>query len=395
MFSNALPYGPRNERKKNLLSKSSKKNKKSASRLNSSALSMYSEQSSGMIRIPAKENMNNVSLNSYWNVPFGVSQYKTLNNSVMESRDFEMGKMNASRNRASKGRIKTTSTNSNMDADKLLEGVIHQDKGAMTGQHSNARSSIKGTWTRSNDLMYNFKTVDVTGSHGASQLSAKITVKDSNSSHLAAKIHPLLNEGKEYITLKKFPEAIEKFTKALEIDSNHLEVLFYRGVSYLDCGKPREAIKDLRRILSLMPDYKKLVYLILSIAYKRIEMNEEALNILWKGLRYFPKFSDIYLARAHIYLFLKQYEHALKDFRSFNKYAHKKTAGLLGEGDALKKLGQTDKAIEWYSKIVDDLKIRSESTSLYWTAVERRALTHFLCKNYDEAKSDFDKITNI
>lgn len=88
----------------------------------------------------------------------------------------------------------------------------------------------------------------------------------------------------------------------------------------------------------MKPDYKKLVYLVLSIAYKRVEKNSDALETLSKGVKFFPKFADIYLARAHINLLLKKYKNALNDFISFNKYAKKKTAGYLGEGDALKKL---------------------------------------------------------
>lgn len=210
-----------------------------------------------------------------------------------------------------------------------------------------------------------------------------------------AKMQPILEEGKELIVNKKFKEAIEVFTKGLNYDPNYLEMLFYRGVSYLDYGKPNECIKDLQRLLSIKPDHKKLVYLILSIAYKRSDKITEALETLCQGLNNFPQFADIYLARAHIYLYLKQYKNALNDFRSFSKYAHKKTAGYLGEGDALKKLGRTDEAITSYSKIINDPSIKQESKSLYATALERRALTYFLRKDYTKSRKDFEAITNI
>jgi tetratricopeptide (TPR) repeat protein len=147
--------------------------------------------------------------------------------------------------------------------------------------------------------------------------------------------------------------------------------------------------------VTIKPDHKKLVYLVLSIAYKRVDENLNSLEILSKGVKYFPEFSDIYLARAHIYLFLKQYQNALNDFRSFNKYSFKKTAGYLGEGDALKKLGRLSEAIDCYTKIINDPQIYQSSNPLYTTAIERRALTYFINKNYKKARDDFENITNI
>jgi hypothetical protein len=64
VFSNALPYGPRNEHSKRLTSKS-KKIKKSGSRMNSSSMSVYNEQPSNLLKSNAKENFNNLSLNLY------------------------------------------------------------------------------------------------------------------------------------------------------------------------------------------------------------------------------------------------------------------------------------------------------------------------------------------
>ena len=161
--------------------------------------------------------------------------------------------------------------------------------------------------------MKTFQTVDVKNINACPPLSQRSV----------AIISKLIDEGKEFIVQKNFKVAIEKFSKGLDLDSNNLSLLFYRGISYLDYGKPSETIKDLNRIINIQPDYKKIVYLILSIAYKRGERNKESLEILCKGLNYFPKFSDIYLARAHIYLYMKQYTSALNDFRSFSKYAQK------------------------------------------------------------------------
>lgn len=95
---------------------------------------MYNEQPSNIMKSKQKENINNVSLNSYCNVPFGIAQYKTLNNSMMNSGSslthLDGQKLSKSRNksRGSKARIKTTSTNSHFNPEKLLEAAINNKK---------------------------------------------------------------------------------------------------------------------------------------------------------------------------------------------------------------------------------------------------------------------------
>ena len=113
------------------------------------------------------------------------------------------------------------------------------------------------------------------------------------------------------------------FTTGLDEDPLNLVLLFYRAISYLDINEPENTIKDLICLLNIKPDYNKLAYLILSIAHKRMHNDIDALNVLWQGIKYFPKYSETYLARALLYMQLKNYEDALNDFQNFNKYANK------------------------------------------------------------------------
>ena len=71
-----------------------------------------------------------------------------------------------------------------------------------------------------------------------------------------------------------------------------------------------------------------------------------------------------------------------------------KVAGYMGEGDALRKLGKLHEAIDWYSKIIDDPKIKDDSPNLYNSAIERRAITLFTIKKFDKSKQDFEFIAN-
>lgn len=198
----------------------------------------------------------------------------------------------------------------------------------------------------------------------------------------------ILDDGKQLVISKKFSEAISTFTKGLEIDPLNLELLFYRAVWYLDFNQPDNTVKDWNSVLNIKADYKKLVYLIMSIAHKRLNKEKEALMVLWEGLKYFPKYSELYLARAQLHMQMRQYKNALSDFKLFGKYASKKYAGLIGEADALKKLGRVDEAIQTYSRCINK-EVKMNSKNHYNTALEKRALTYFHIKNYPNAKNDF------
>jgi tetratricopeptide (TPR) repeat protein len=50
---------------------------------------------------------------------------------------------------------------------------------------------------------------------------------------------------KNYLTDKKYKEAIAGFTKSLNINPQNYDSLFYRAVSQLDFGQPQKAIEDL------------------------------------------------------------------------------------------------------------------------------------------------------
>jgi tetratricopeptide (TPR) repeat protein len=60
-----------------------------------------------------------------------------------------------------------------------------------------------------------------------------------------------LNSGIHYFVNKKFEKAIKEFSKALKIDKDDIDALYFRGVSYseLDYGFEDEAIDDLDRVI--------------------------------------------------------------------------------------------------------------------------------------------------
>ena len=106
------------------------------------------------------------------------------------------------------------------------------------------------------------------------------------------------------------------FTKSLSLNKSNYDALFYRAVSNLDSGQPAKAITDLCDLVEKCPDYRKTMFIVLSIAYRRINDYQGALRTLSKALMRYPRYIEAYIARGQIYIFQKKWEKALSDFRS-------------------------------------------------------------------------------
>lgn len=76
--------------------------------------------------------------------------------------------------------------------------------------------------------------------------------------------------GKIFLSEQKYSEAIKMFSKSLNLNKQNYDALFYRAVSNLDSGQPAKAITDLSDLVEKCPDYRKTMFIVLSIAYRRI-----------------------------------------------------------------------------------------------------------------------------
>lgn len=91
----------------------------------------------------------------------------------------------------------------------------------------------------------------------------------------------------------------------------------------------------------------------LSIAHRRTHNYTEALKALSKATSKYPKFAEAFAARGQIYLFLKKWDKAFIDFRKVLQLSKNNGLGLLGQGDALKGIGNFQGALSSYSSAIE------------------------------------------
>jgi tetratricopeptide (TPR) repeat protein len=102
---------------------------------------------------------------------------------------------------------------------------------------------------------------------------------------------------------KRYKEAVIEFSKSFSLNPGNYDALFYRAVANLDFGQPHKSIEDLSMLLEKCPDYRKTVYIVMSIAYRRINDYNGALRILSKALGKYPRYTEACIARGQIYIF--------------------------------------------------------------------------------------------
>ena len=105
------------------------------------------------------------------------------------------------------------------------------------------------------------------------------------------------------------------FTKSLSANKTNYDALFYRAVTNLDQELPEKAIDDLEDLLKICPDYRKTLFIVLSIAYRRVNDYPSAIQALSKAIAQYPGYTEAYIARGQIYSFQKKWQRALTDFQ--------------------------------------------------------------------------------
>ena len=118
-------------------------------------------------------------------------------------------------------------------------------------------------------------------------------------------------KGNEYAKIKKYQEALDCYTKAIEYDSTNEVFYSNRSLMHNNLGHFQKAIEDAEKALSLKPDYTK-AYLRKGNALEGLKKYQEAFNAYKTGLEVDP--NDAQLSQA-----LKDLNRDGIDFNKLNK----------------------------------------------------------------------------
>jgi len=139
----------------------------------------------------------------------------------------------------------------------------------------------------------------------------KKVAEDPNSAELHADLAEMLRID------SRFEEAIAEFSRALELGGESTVVLFQFGETYNAMGKVSESIEKYQKALNLNtdPEFVALIQMRLGEAFVRQGNNEEALTTFKQVIVARPEWADAHFNLGSVYLKLGDRQSAQSEFR--------------------------------------------------------------------------------
>ena len=103
-------------------------------------------------------------------------------------------------------------------------------------------------------------------------------------------------------------------------------------MSLINNNEFTQGIESLVKTVDMDANYKRSLYLVIALAYKRLGKFDEAIEILNKGIVLYPEYYDCLVYRGKLHLKKENYFHALKDFTAAIELNKAKGFAYLGKG---------------------------------------------------------------
>ena len=160
-----------------------------------------------------------------------------------------------------------------------------------------------------------------------------------------------LRTGEEFYRSMNYEDAIEQFTRAIELDPNLGRAYINRALSYSKTGNHEMAATDFDRALVLDKKNEELYYLS-GREWHLLGDNKISLARLNEAISRKHNFLEAYEQRAEVYFELQLYDKALEDYQKCLKINDDAQA-YFNIARVLEKLGRYDAAEDAYFRSID------------------------------------------
>ena len=201
------------------------------------------------------------------------------------------------------------------------------------------------------------------------------------------KVQAYYNRGIAYNDLKKYAEAIADFTKTIELEPKNVGAYVNRGNAYGGLGKYPEAIADYTKVIELTPKDEGAYYNRGS-AYANLRKYAEAIADFTKAIELEPKNVGAYVNRGNAYKELKKSPEAIADCTKAIKLNPEYAVAYNNRGIAYNDLNKSPAAIADYTKAIE---LNPEYTDAYYN----RGNAYYVLKKYPAAIADYTKAIEL
>jgi tetratricopeptide (TPR) repeat protein len=152
-------------------------------------------------------------------------------------------------------------------------------------------------------------------------------------------------KGYAYNISGDYGNAINAFTKAIELDQKYANAYVNRGFAHYKLGNYRQAIENYDNAIELNPKYG-IAYYNRSVAYKELSNYRQAIEDLSKDIELEPKYANAYNNRGIAYYRLGNYRQAIENYDKAIELDPKYANAYYSRGAAYYKIGNREQCFE-------------------------------------------------
>jgi len=187
------------------------------------------------------------------------------------------------------------------------------------------------------------------------------------------------DKGNKFFSQGKFQDAIQWYTKAIQLDPNDSAFYSNRAAAFMSANKADDALKDADSCIRLKPDWVKGHYR-KGLALMALHRFEEASRALKTGLELDPNNADIKSKLA------ESQDKARFEVKKTGEDGKPLTPAQIAkeEGNVCFRLAKYDEAIQKYTKSISLTDNPEDKAILY----SNRALSHAQLQNHEAVVQD-------
>ncbi|PSB04588.1 tetratricopeptide repeat-containing S1 family peptidase [Merismopedia glauca] len=180
-----------------------------------------------------------------------------------------------------------------------------------------------------------------------------------------------------------YQEAIENYTKAIEIDPQYTNAYNNRGIAYGNLGNYQQAISDYARAIALNPQDPDAYYN-RGNAYDDLGEYQKAISDYDRAITLNPQDLEAYNNRGIAYRKLGDYQKAISDYNRAIALNPRSPNPYYNRGIAYTNVGEYQKAISDYDLAI---ALNPKSSNAYYN----RGIAYGNLGEYQKAISDYDR----
>ena len=187
--------------------------------------------------------------------------------------------------------------------------------------------------------------------------------------------------GYQFGIADRLKEALDAFTKAIEINPQFAQAYSNRGFAYSNLGDYNQAIKDYNRAIEINPQDAVAYYNRGGLAYGKLGNYNQAIKDYNKAIELNPQFAQAYYNRGVAYGNLGNYKQAIADYNRAIEINPQFAQAYYNRGLAYGKLGNYNQEIKDYSRAIE---LNPQFAKAYYN----RGFTYNEIGNYKQAVAD-------